>query len=87
MSDSADGLEEVPVAADDPELARLKAQHRTAFKAAFEEAVATGMQFLFEFVAEVLSVGEQPGQIGGRVIFKRDAKNFVTEFLTHLGPA
>lgn len=39
--DSADDLEEVPVAADDPELARLKAQHRTAFKAAFEEAVGT----------------------------------------------
>lgn len=39
--DASDGLEDVPVAADDPELARLKAQHRTAFKAAFERAVAS----------------------------------------------
>jgi RNA polymerase sigma-70 factor, ECF subfamily len=36
-----DGLEQVPIAADNPELAKLKAQHRVAFKAAFEEAVAT----------------------------------------------
>ena len=36
-----DGLEQVPIASDDPELARLKAQHRAAFKAAFEEAVGT----------------------------------------------
>jgi RNA polymerase sigma-70 factor (ECF subfamily) len=35
-----DGLEQVPIAADDPELAKLKAQHRAAFKAAFEEAIA-----------------------------------------------
>jgi RNA polymerase sigma-70 factor (ECF subfamily) len=39
--DAEDGLEDVPIATDDPELARLKAQHRTAFKAAFEEAVAS----------------------------------------------
>ena len=39
--DAEEGLEEVPIATDDPELARLKAQHRTAFKAAFEEAVAS----------------------------------------------
>lgn len=36
-----DGLEDVPIASDDPALARLKAQHRTAFKAAFEEAIAS----------------------------------------------
>ena len=36
-----DGLEDLPLAADDPELARLKAQHRAAFKAAFEEAIAS----------------------------------------------
>ena len=34
-----DGLEQIPIAADNPELVRLKAQHRVAFKAAFEEAV------------------------------------------------
>jgi RNA polymerase sigma-70 factor, ECF subfamily len=34
-----DGLEQVPIAADNPELAKLKAQHRVAFKAAFEEAI------------------------------------------------
>lgn len=38
--DASDGLEDVPISGDDPELARLKAQHRAAFKAAFEEAVA-----------------------------------------------
>ncbi|MDQ3367587.1 MAG: hypothetical protein M3680_19370 [Myxococcota bacterium] len=38
-----DGLEDLPVKSDDPELARLKAQHRTAFKAAFEDAV-TGLE-------------------------------------------
>ncbi len=37
----ADGLEELPVSSDDPELARLKAQHREVFKAAFETAVAS----------------------------------------------
>jgi RNA polymerase sigma-70 factor (ECF subfamily) len=36
-----DGLEHVPIASDDPELAKLKAQHRAAFKAAFEEAIRT----------------------------------------------
>jgi RNA polymerase sigma-70 factor (ECF subfamily) len=40
LARDADGLEDVPVAADDPELARLKAQHRVAFKQAFEDAVA-----------------------------------------------
>lgn len=35
-----DGLEDVPIAADDPALARLKAQHRSAFKQAFEDAIA-----------------------------------------------
>ncbi|NVB84403.1 MAG: transcriptional regulator [Kofleriaceae bacterium] len=39
-AEASDGLEDVPVTADDPELARLKAQHRSAFKAAFEQAVA-----------------------------------------------
>lgn len=39
LEHDADGFEELPVAADDPELARLKAQHRGAFKAAFEDAV------------------------------------------------
>lgn len=39
LEQDADGFEDVPVAADDPELARLKAQHRGAFKEAFEEAV------------------------------------------------
>ncbi|HEX5058814.1 MAG TPA: hypothetical protein VFV99_05605 [Kofleriaceae bacterium] len=38
---AADDLEDVPIANDDPELAKLKAQHRTAFKAAFEEAIST----------------------------------------------
>jgi len=38
----ADGdyLEDIPIATDNAELARLKAQHRAAFKAAFSEAVA-----------------------------------------------
>jgi RNA polymerase sigma-70 factor (ECF subfamily) len=36
-----DGLEQVPIAADNPELVKLKAQHRAAFKAAFEEAVGS----------------------------------------------
>jgi RNA polymerase sigma-70 factor, ECF subfamily len=36
-----DALEDIPIAGDDPALAQLKAQHRVAFKAAFEEAVAT----------------------------------------------
>lgn len=36
----ADGLEDIPTASDDPELARLKQNHRTAFKAAFEQAIA-----------------------------------------------
>lgn len=36
----SDGIEDLPLAADDPELARLKAQHRVAFKAAFEDAIA-----------------------------------------------
>lgn len=35
-----DGFEELPVTADDPALAQLKAQHRAAFKGAFEEAIA-----------------------------------------------
>jgi len=34
-----DDLEDVPISSDNPELARLKAQHRTAFKAAFEQAI------------------------------------------------
>ncbi|HEY5921659.1 MAG TPA: hypothetical protein VIV11_08305 [Kofleriaceae bacterium] len=39
---SGDGdLEDVPIAADNPELAKLKAQQRAAFKAAFEEAIAS----------------------------------------------
>jgi RNA polymerase sigma-70 factor (ECF subfamily) len=38
---AADDLEEVPIAADNPELAKLKAQQRTAFKAAFTDAVAS----------------------------------------------
>lgn len=38
---ASDGLEDIPISADDPELARLKAQHRVAFKAAFERAVAS----------------------------------------------
>ena len=37
---SGDALEDIPIAGDDPALAKLKAQHRAAFKAAFEEAVA-----------------------------------------------
>ncbi len=36
-----DDLEDIPVREDNPELARLKAQHRTAFKAAFEHAIAS----------------------------------------------
>lgn len=36
---SGDDLEDIPISADNPELARLKAQHRTAFKAAFEQAI------------------------------------------------
>jgi RNA polymerase sigma-70 factor (ECF subfamily) len=36
-----DDLEDVPIASDNPELARLKAQHRAAFKAAFEEAISS----------------------------------------------
>ncbi len=36
-----DGLEDVPIASDDPALSRLKSQHRAVFKAAFEEAVST----------------------------------------------
>jgi RNA polymerase sigma-70 factor (ECF subfamily) len=39
-TEGADGLDDVPISADDPELAQLKAQHRVAFKAAFERAVA-----------------------------------------------
>jgi RNA polymerase sigma-70 factor (ECF subfamily) len=39
IDQDADGFDDLPVAADDPELARLKAQHRAAFKAAFEDAV------------------------------------------------
>jgi RNA polymerase sigma-70 factor (ECF subfamily) len=37
---SGDGLEDFPSAGDDPALARLKAQHRSEFKAAFEESIA-----------------------------------------------
>jgi len=40
-ANAGDGLEDVPIAADNPELAKLKAQQRTAFKAAFEDAVAS----------------------------------------------
>ncbi len=40
-SHAGDGLEEIPIATDDPELANLKAQHRIAFKAAFEEAISS----------------------------------------------
>src|SRR5690606_4547847 len=39
--DGGDELEDIPISADNPELARLKAQHRTAFKAAFEQAIAS----------------------------------------------
>lgn len=35
----ADDLEDVPISSDDPELVRLKTQHRSAFKEAFEAAV------------------------------------------------
>lgn len=41
VTDSGDALEDIPITSDDPELAKLKAQHRTAFKAAFEEAAAS----------------------------------------------
>jgi len=40
-STSGDDLEDVPISSDNPELARLKAQHRTAFKAAFEQAISS----------------------------------------------
>lgn len=36
-----DGMENLPVAGDDPELAELKAQCRSSFKAAFEDASAS----------------------------------------------
>jgi len=36
-----DDLEDIPISADNPELSRLKAQHRTAFKAAFEQAIGS----------------------------------------------
>jgi RNA polymerase sigma-70 factor (ECF subfamily) len=39
--DGGDDLEDVPIARDNPELAKLKEQQRHAFKAAFEAAVAT----------------------------------------------
>lgn len=39
--DDGDDLEDVPISSDNPELARLKAQHRTAFKAAFEQAISS----------------------------------------------
>jgi len=38
---NSDDLEDIPITRDDPALAQLKAQHRVAFKAAFEEAIAT----------------------------------------------
>jgi RNA polymerase sigma-70 factor (ECF subfamily) len=38
---SSGELEDIPITRDDPALAHLKSQHRTAFKAAFEEAIAT----------------------------------------------
>lgn len=41
VGNSGDDLEDVPISGDNPELARLKAQHRTAFKAAFEQAIAS----------------------------------------------
>jgi RNA polymerase sigma-70 factor, ECF subfamily len=37
--DGGDELEDIPISSDNPELARLKAQHRAAFKAAFEQAI------------------------------------------------
>lgn len=40
-SDEGDELEDIPISADNPELAKLKAQHRQAFKAAFEQAIAS----------------------------------------------
>lgn len=40
-SDEGDDLEDIPIRADNPELAKLKAQHRRAFKAAFEQAIAS----------------------------------------------
>ncbi len=33
------GFEDLPISADTPELSQLKAEHRAAFKAAFEEAI------------------------------------------------
>jgi RNA polymerase sigma-70 factor, ECF subfamily len=36
-----DGLEDLPQSADTPELSQLKAQHRAAFKAAFEDAIGS----------------------------------------------
>ena len=41
LQDGDDGMEELPVANDDPELAELKAQCRSSFKAAFEDAIAS----------------------------------------------
>jgi RNA polymerase sigma-70 factor (ECF subfamily) len=38
---ASEDLEDVPIARDNPELAKLKAQQRKAFKAAFEQGVAT----------------------------------------------
>jgi RNA polymerase sigma-70 factor (ECF subfamily) len=35
------GFEDLPITADTPELSQLKAQHRAAFKAAFEDAIET----------------------------------------------
>lgn len=39
-TDGADGLEQVPVAADKPGLVKLAEQHRASFRAAFKQAVA-----------------------------------------------
>jgi RNA polymerase sigma-70 factor (ECF subfamily) len=39
IAEVGDGLDEIPLAVDDPALAQLKVQHRVAFKAAFEEAI------------------------------------------------
>jgi RNA polymerase sigma-70 factor, ECF subfamily len=40
LDQDADGLEELPIADDDPALAQLKQQSRASFKAAFEDAIA-----------------------------------------------
>jgi RNA polymerase sigma-70 factor (ECF subfamily) len=39
LEHSDDGFEELPQSADTPELSQQKAQHRAAFKAAFEDAI------------------------------------------------